>query len=51
MPTKGWRKHVYAEVPPRTEYSLTAYGESLSAIIDRIQELEAELGEGAQQSP
>ena len=33
-------KHVYAEVPPRTEYSLTANGRKLVAIIDQLKLLD-----------
>jgi DNA-binding HxlR family transcriptional regulator len=30
----------FAEVPPRTEYSLTPFGEDLVALIERIRELD-----------
>ncbi len=33
-------KQVYAEVPPRTEYALTANGEQLVAIIGQIKQLD-----------
>lgn len=33
-------RHSYAEVPPRTEYTLTAVGRELVQIIERIQELD-----------
>ena len=33
-------KQVYAEVPPRTEYALTANGEKLVAIIGQIRQLD-----------
>ena len=36
-------KHVYAEVPPRTEYSLTANGRKLVAIIDQLKLLDGEI--------
>jgi DNA-binding HxlR family transcriptional regulator len=36
-------KHVYAEVPPRTEYSLTANGQRLVAIIDQLKVLDDEI--------
>lgn len=36
-------KHVYAEVPPRTEYSLTANGQKLVAIIDQLKLLDGEI--------
>lgn len=34
------QKQVFPEVPPRTEYTLTKTGETLSEIIDRIHELD-----------
>lgn len=33
-------KHVYAEVPPRTEYSLSANGQKLVKIIEQIRDLD-----------
>jgi len=33
-------KQVYAEVPPRTEYALTANGKKLVAIIGQIRQLD-----------
>ncbi|MBL8397059.1 MAG: helix-turn-helix transcriptional regulator [Candidatus Accumulibacter sp.] len=36
-------KQVYAEVPPRTEYSLTRNGQKLVSIIDQIQLLDNEI--------
>ena len=33
-------KRVYAEVPPRTEYALTAYGQKLVCIISQIRSLD-----------
>ena len=36
-------KHVYAEVPPRTEYSLTPNGLKLVSIIDQIKLLDDEI--------
>ena len=33
-------KQVYAEVPPRTEYALTAYGQKLLRIISQIRSLD-----------
>ena len=36
-------KHVYAEVPPRTEYTLTANGRKLVAIIDQLKLLDGEI--------
>ena len=36
-------KHVYAEVPPRTEYSLTQNGQKLVSIIDQVKLLNDEI--------
>lgn len=36
-------KHVYAEVPPRTEYSLTKNGQKLVGIIGQIKLLDDEI--------
>ncbi|MFA7523734.1 MAG: helix-turn-helix domain-containing protein [Halothiobacillaceae bacterium] len=36
-------KRVYAEVPPRTEYSLTQNGQKLVSIIDQLKQLDAEI--------
>lgn len=36
-------KHVYAQVPPRTEYSLTRNGQSLVEIVSRIKLLDDEI--------
>ncbi|HEY9099577.1 MAG TPA: helix-turn-helix domain-containing protein [Thiobacillus sp.] len=36
-------KHVYAEVPPRTEYSLTQNGLKLVGIIDQLKHLDGEM--------
>lgn len=36
-------KHVYAEVPPRTEYSLTENGQKLVGIINQIKLLDNEI--------
>jgi DNA-binding HxlR family transcriptional regulator len=36
-------KQVYAEVPPRTEYSLTRNGQKLVSIIDQINALDGEI--------
>lgn len=38
-------KKSFAEVPPRTQYSLTSSGEDLVRIIQQIQALDSELGE------
>jgi DNA-binding HxlR family transcriptional regulator len=37
-------KHVYAEVPPRTEYTLTENGQKLLGIINQIKHLDDEIG-------
>lgn len=44
-------KHVYAEVPPRTEYSLTANGQKLVSIIDQIKLLDDEIKRAEQDDP
>lgn len=36
-------KHVYAEVPPRTEYSLSANGQKLVDIIEQIRDLDDDI--------
>ncbi len=36
-------KQIYAEVPPRTEYSLTLNGEKLMSIIDQIKTLDDQI--------
>lgn len=36
-------KHSFAEVPPRTEYTLTGSGEKLVEIIQQIHSLDAEM--------
>lgn len=43
-------KHVFAEVPPRTEYSLTPNGQKLVGIIDQIKLLDDEI-KNTEQSP
>ncbi len=40
-------KHSFAEVPPRTEYSLTQHGHRVVRVIADIRELDAELSSGA----
>ena len=44
-------KHVYAEVPPRTEYSLTQSGQKLANIIDQIKLLDDEIKSAEQSTP
>lgn len=36
------RKRAFAEIPPRVEYSLTAFGVRFAAILDQIQHLDSE---------
>jgi DNA-binding HxlR family transcriptional regulator len=44
-------KHVYAEVPLRTEYSLTQNGRKLVSIIDQIKLLDDEIKSAEQVAP
>lgn len=44
-------KHVYAEVPPRTEYSLTENGRKLVGIIGQIKLLDDEIRRSEQDAP
>lgn len=44
-------KHVYAEVPPRTEYSLTQNGRKLVGIIDQLKFLNDEIRNAEQDAP
>jgi len=44
-------KHVYAEVPPRTEYSLSPKGRKLVSIIGQIKRLDEEIGSAEQGAP
>ena len=44
-------KHVYAEVPPRTEYSLTQNGQKLVSIINQINLLDDEIKSAEQGAP
>ena len=44
-------KHVFAEVPPRTEYSLTQDGQKLISIIDQIKLLDNEIKNAEQGDP
>jgi len=37
------QKHAYAEVPPRTEYSLTENGKKLICIIDQVKTLDMQI--------
>lgn len=36
-------RHVFAEVPPRVEYSLTAFGRKFDGVLKAITELDAKL--------
>lgn len=36
-------RRAYPEIPPRVEYTLTAFGERFAAILDALDTLEAEL--------
>lgn len=44
-------KHVYAEVPPRTEYSLTQNGQKLVGIIEQLKLLDDEINCAEQDAP
>lgn len=44
-------KHAYAEVPPRTEYSLTRNGLKLVSIIDQLKLLDGEMKSAGQGTP
>jgi DNA-binding HxlR family transcriptional regulator len=44
-------KYVYAEVPPRTEYSLTQNGQKLVSIIDQLKLLNSEIKSAEQSAP
>lgn len=44
-------KHAYAEMPPRTEYSLTQNGQRLVSIIDQIKLLDDEIKSAEQGAP
>jgi DNA-binding HxlR family transcriptional regulator len=37
-------KKVFPEIPPRVEYGLTAFGEKFAGILDKVEEVERELG-------
>lgn len=42
-------KKIYPEVPPRVEYSFTAFGEKFMTIIDAVDQLQSELDVNDQQ--
>lgn len=44
-------KHVYAEVPPRTEYSLSQNGQQLVNIVEQIKRLDDEIRIAEQYAP
>lgn len=44
-------KRTYAEVPPRTEYSLTQDGQRLVSIVDQINLLDDEMKSAEQEAP
>ena len=44
-------KHVYAEVPPRTEYFLTRSGQRLVDIITQINQLDDDIRHAEQETP
>lgn len=44
-------KHTYAEVPPRTEYSLTQNGLKLVSIIDQLKFLDGEIKSAERGAP
>jgi len=44
-------KHAYAEVPPRTEYSLTQNGLKLVSIIDQLKLLDGAIKSAEQSAP
>jgi DNA-binding HxlR family transcriptional regulator len=37
-------KHSFPEVPPRVEYRLTPFGQRFSGVLEKIRELENEIG-------
>ncbi len=39
-------RHAYAEVPPRVEYRLTAFGEKFSALLEGVEQLQREVEPG-----
>jgi DNA-binding HxlR family transcriptional regulator len=39
-------RHAFAELPPRVEYRLTPFGEKFSALIDGVERLQREIGDG-----
>ncbi len=41
-----FEKQVFAEMPPRVEYSLTAFGQRFAGILDQIESLRGEFSGG-----
>ncbi len=39
-------RHAYAEVPPRVEYRLTAFGEKFSSLLDGVEQLQRDVERG-----
>jgi DNA-binding HxlR family transcriptional regulator len=39
-------RRAYAEVPPRVEYRLTAFGKRFSTLLDGVEQLQREIGRG-----
>ncbi len=39
-------RHAYAEVPPRVEYRLTAFGERFSSLLDGVEQLQRDVERG-----
>lgn len=39
-------RRAYAEVPPRVEYRLTAFGQRFSTLLDGVEQLQREIGRG-----
>jgi DNA-binding HxlR family transcriptional regulator len=44
------RKRSFAEVPPRVEYRLTAFGERFGGLLDNIERLQSELDDQPRQA-
>lgn len=44
------QREAYAEIPPRVEYRLTAFGKNFIGVLDAVKELEKELDNARQQN-